>query len=191
MARPPIHTDNTWLSRIAGYLDSIDGSKSGSQNNNANVINTGGIYRSVTESFVDSASVVNHYDIAGNQLMSLGTTIAGEDITNNVIKVEERFSYTNITTNATTTVKSGAGFIHGFLINNNGFTTAGTITVYDNTAASGTKIGTWTIPLQPPGSVLLSTPWFPPQLLDVTFSTGLTFVTATTAPACDITVMWR
>jgi hypothetical protein len=101
-------------------------------------------------------------------------------------------SFLNITTNATTTVKSGAGVLKGFTVNNNGFTTAGTITIYDNTAASGTKIGTYTLPLEPPGTVLLATVYVPPQLgLDLAFSTGLTFVTATTAPAADITVIYR
>lgn len=102
------------------------------------------------------------------------------------------YSYQNITTNATTTLKSGAGVFHGFTVNNNGFTTAGTITIYDNTAGSGTKIGTYTIPLEPPGTVLLATTYVPPQLgLDLAFSTGLTFVTATTAPAADITAIYR
>lgn len=101
-------------------------------------------------------------------------------------------SFLNITTNATTTVKSGAGVFKGFTVNNNGFTTAGTITIYDNTAGSGTKIGTWTIPISPPGTALLATDLMPPILgLDLAFSTGLTFVTATTAPAADISVIYR
>lgn len=98
----------------------------------------------------------------------------------------------NITTNTTTTLKSGAGVFHGFTINNNGFTTAGTITIYDNTAGSGTKIGTYTIPVSPPGTALLATDLMPPMLpLDLGFTTGLTFVTATTAPAADITPIYR
>lgn len=101
-------------------------------------------------------------------------------------------SYQNITTNATTTLKSGAGVFKGFTVNNNGFTTAGTITIYDNTAASGTKLGTITIPVSPPGTALLATDLMPPALgFDAAFTTGLTFVTATTAPAADITVIWR
>lgn len=101
-------------------------------------------------------------------------------------------SMQNITTNATTTLKSGAGVFKGFTVNNNGFTTAGTITIFDNTAASGTKLATITIPISPPGTALLATDLMPPVLgLDGAFSTGLTFVTATTAPAADITVIWR
>ena len=95
-----------------------------------------------------------------------------------------RATYLNITTNETTVVKSGDGVFYGFTINNIGFTTAGTITVYDNTAGSGTLIGTWTIPIH-------ATKFFPPVWLNASFATGLTIVTATTAPACNITVLFR
>lgn len=132
---------------------------------------------------------------AGDQVIEVAAfdpKIAGEDTTNDVMKGEIPAAYLNITTNATTTVKSGAGKLFGFTVNNNGFTTAGTITIYDNTAGSGTKIGTWTVPLSPPGSTLLATVMFPPQLgLHAAFTTGLTIVTATTAPAADITVLYR
>jgi hypothetical protein len=136
----------------------------------------------------------NHFqlDVNGNLKTSLATLIAGENLTTNRLNVEPIYSFLNITTNTTTTVKSGAGTFAGFTVNNNGFTTAGTITIYDNTAGSGTKIGTWTIPIEPPGSTVLGTAFFPPQLgLNASFSTGLTIVTATTAPACDITVLYR
>ena len=36
-------------------------------------------------------------------------------------------------------VKSGAGFLHAVIVNS---TAAGAVTIYDNTAASGTKVGT-------------------------------------------------
>lgn len=99
---------------------------------------------------------------------------SAEDNTVGVFKVEERFSYTNITSATTTTVKSGSGFLHCITINT---TAAGTITIYDNTAGSGTKIGTLK------ASVAENTYYF-----DTTFGTGLTIVTAA---ASDITVSWR
>ena len=87
-------------------------------------------------------------------------------------------SYSNITTNATTTVKSGAGFLHTLCINTKG-ASANTATVYDNTTATGTKIAT----LDTTGSVGCLT-------YDVAFATGLTIVTATgTAP--DLTASYR
>lgn len=97
-----------------------------------------------------------------------------EDQTNGVAKVEQRFSYSNITSATTTTVKSGSGFLHAINVNS---TAAGTITIYDNTAGSGTKIGTLK------SSIAEST-----YIFNVSFSTGLTIVTGA---ASDITVSYR
>jgi hypothetical protein len=91
------------------------------------------------------------------------------------------YNYTNITTLATTTVKTGAGILHLIQVNNPN-AAAATITVYDNTAGSGTKIATIT-------TVASATAVPVPLVFDVVFSTGLTIVTATTA--LDITVSWK
>lgn len=85
------------------------------------------------------------------------------------------FSYKNISTTTTTVVKSGAGILHAITINT---TAAAAITVYDNTAGSGTAIAT--IAASP---VIGST-----FLYDVSFSTGLTIVTAGNS---NITVSYR
>lgn len=85
------------------------------------------------------------------------------------------FDYKNIATATTTVVKSGSGIVHSITINT---TAAGAITVYDNTAGSGTKIAT--IAISP---VIGST-----FIYDVSFKTGLTIVTA---GASDITVSYR
>ena len=87
------------------------------------------------------------------------------------------WAYQNITTDATTTIKSVPGVLHTICINTPAAT--GTITIYDNTAASGTKIGTIT-------SFASTTPCF---IYDVQFWTGLTIVTATATP--DVTVSFR
>lgn len=102
-----------------------------------------------------------------------------EDNTAGVAKVENRYSYTNISTATTTVVKSGAGFLHLIVIGKHVASNA--ITIYDNTAASGTKISTIT-----PGTLLTDPPI--QATYDVVFSTGLTVVTA---GASDITVSWR
>lgn len=83
-------------------------------------------------------------------------------------------NYTNITTATTTTVKSGRGTLTRLVINT---TAAGTITLYDNTAGSGTKIGTLK------ASVGEGT-----YMYGVRFTTGLTIVTAA---ASDVTVVWE
>lgn len=91
----------------------------------------------------------------------------------------DKAQFTNITTATTTTVKSGSGTLVRLVVNK--ATTTGTITIYDNTAGSGTKIGTITF-----GAALLSDP---PIVADYgcRFSTGLTIVTTGTN---DITVVW-
>lgn len=81
----------------------------------------------------------------------------------------------------TTVVKSGAGRFHKLCINKP--TATGVITIYDNTAASGTLIGTIT----QPAALLSSGPICIPY--DLSFGTGLTVVTATAAQ--DVTVTYR
>lgn len=66
---------------------------------------------------------------------TLATTLAGEDVSNDVLKVEQRFTYVQVT--ADTAVKSAPGFLHTVTFACADATpTAGTITIYDNTAAS-------------------------------------------------------
>lgn len=92
------------------------------------------------------------------------------------------WSFSNLTGSATTTVKSGAGVLHSIVINRSAL--SGTITIYDNTAGSGTKIGTITY-----GVLTLLTD--PPinAVYDVSFATGLTLVLSGTN--LDITVSYR
>lgn len=108
---------------------------------------------------------------------NLATAIAGEDLTNNVLKVEQRFSYIAISTAVTTTVKATSGFLHTITIVAAG-ASGNTVTVYDNTAGSGTAI------------IPTFTPVVGTLLLDVSFGTGLTIVTAGTTPPI-LTVSYR
>jgi hypothetical protein len=87
------------------------------------------------------------------------------------------YSFANITTDTTTALKTGPGFLHNVCINTPAAT--GTVTIYDNTAGSGTKIGTITSYASVPIC----------YHYDVAFWNGLTVVTATAAP--DITVSFR
>jgi hypothetical protein len=91
------------------------------------------------------------------------------------------YNYTNITSNATTVVKTGPGILHSIVVNTPPAAT-GTLTLYDNTAGSGTKIGTLT------GNTATSMPAYT-LVYDVAFSTGLTAVTATQAG--DYTIVWK
>lgn len=83
-------------------------------------------------------------------------------------------NFTNITTNTTTTVKDRRGVLKAIVVNT---TAAGAITIYDNTAASGTKIGT-----------LKSSIVEGVYEYNCRFFTGLTIVTAASS---DITVIWE
>lgn len=88
-----------------------------------------------------------------------------------------RNKFRNLTGNATTTVKSGAGVLRSITINN--ANTGGDIVIYDNTAGSGTKIAS--IQIGTPSGGLLSTtglnnPVNIPYVAE--FSTGLTIVTS-------------
>ncbi len=103
-------------------------------------------------------------DSLGNLKETLGTTIAGEDIPNDVTKVENRNNATYISTATTTVVKTGAGLLHTIVVQGG---TTGTIIGYDNTAASGTILFSFDT------TVALATYTF-----DISFAVGLTVVTS-------------
>lgn len=86
--------------------------------------------------------------------------------------------YQNILTATTTVCKAGFGKLERIVINK--AVASAVVTVYDNTAGSGTKIATITMP-----ATLLESH----NVLDFgcTFGTGLTVVTSSTA---DITVVF-
>lgn len=88
-------------------------------------------------------------------------------------------SYRNISGAATTVVKSGAGTLVRIVVNK--LVSSGVITLYDNTAATGTKIATITNPL----TLLQSQTALE---YGCRFATGLTVVTSA---ADDITVIYR
>lgn len=87
-------------------------------------------------------------------------------------------SFVNIATVSTTTVKTGPGVLQSIVVNTRG-TVASTVTVYNNTAASGAKIATI-------DSLNLSGTF----IYGLAFSTGLTIVTTGTV-APDITVVYQ
>lgn len=88
------------------------------------------------------------------------------------------FTYKNITTLASTVVKTGSGSLHAIILNT---TAAGTVTIFDNSACSGTKIATL-------ATFATAAPVQPPQVYDVTFNTGLCVQTSV---AEDITVSFK
>jgi len=112
--------------------------------------------------------------------VALVTLLAGEDVANDVQKVEQRFAYSAVT--ADTAVKSAPGFLHAITCQSDAAATAGSIIVYDNTAESGTQIWNWTV----------SAVEYQPRTLffDVAFSVGL-YVGYTTTADVNCTVSYR
>lgn len=145
-----------------GQKIAVIANTSGGNGSDVNIASVGG--NAVTTTVPVSGSVA----VTGGSVGLLGGTAS--------IGYLGGYSFANITTSTTTTVKSGAGVLH--LVNVNALgTVASLVTVYDNTAGSGTKIATI-------NSLTLSGAF----AYDIAFSTGLTVVT-TGAP--DITVSYR
>lgn len=120
---------------------------------------------------------------ASNPVQSTqATALAGEDLTNDVMKVEQRFSYSGKLT-SDTAVKSGAGFVHTVTFTcNDAAPTAGSIIIYDNTAESGTELFNHTF---------TTTPFVPFSVtLDHSFATGL-YVGFTTTADVNVFVSYR
>lgn len=85
-------------------------------------------------------------------------------------------TYANISGAATSVLKSSQGVLERVCVNT---PAAGTVTIYDNTSATGTKIGTITLTTSSLNSCLD---------YGATFRTGLTVVTSA---AADITVTFQ
>lgn len=108
------------------------------------------------------------------------TLIAGEDQTLNRMRTLEAWNYTNITTATTTVIKNAPGIFGGIVFNKR--IANGVVTVYDNTAASGAKIGTIT-----EGAAILNDPPQGGPIYKAVCGTGITIVTS---QAEDLTVLW-
>lgn len=106
--------------------------------------------------------------------INAATKLAGEDLTNDVLKIRDSATYTNISASAL--IKTGAGVLKGIVVNSH---TSGTLKLWDNTSAATT--------------VLLNTITFAAgpnfiKLPAVEFSTGLY---ATIGGTADITILWK
>ena len=123
-----------------------------------------GVYNATPTTRTEWQAAPFQQDSLGNLKETLGTTIAGEDIPNDVTKVEFRNNATYISTATTTVVKTGAGLLHTIVVQGG---TTGTIIGYDNTAAGGTILFSFDT------TVALATYTF-----DVSFAIGLTVVTS-------------
>ncbi len=132
---------------------------------------------------VDTDGALRVSGLSGGSLVA-GTALIGkvgiDQTTNGTTNAVSStgFSFLNVAGAATTVVKSGAGQLHLINVNTLG-TVASTLTVYDNTAGSGTII-----------AIIDSLTLPGPNLFDINFTTGCTVVSTTTA-ALNFTVAYR
>jgi hypothetical protein len=133
-----------------------------------------GKYNATAPTLTDGQFVVDQVDVNGNKKVTQATLLAGEDLTNDVVKVEQRFTYAYISTATTTQVKTGAGFLHKIIVNT---TAAGTIKIIDDVSGSTVNIG------QMKASIAEGDYEY-----NLSFTTGLRIITAATS---DITVVYR
>lgn len=108
---------------------------------------------------------------------------------NGALSVQYRNTFARITGNTTSTAKSGAGILHSVLVADN--QTGGSVTIYDNTAGSGTVIMQLTVGTAAGGLSGASSPgpWSTGPL-GIEFATGLTIVTAGST-SNDVTVVFK
>lgn len=106
---------------------------------------------------------------------TMTTKLAGEDLTNDVLKIRDNATYTNLSASAL--IKTGAGVLKGIVVNSH---SSGTLKLWDNTSAATTVLFN-TITFAAGSGIVLNLP-------AVEFSTGLYCTIGGTA---DITLLWK
>lgn len=152
----------------------VQGNVASLATDSGNPVKVGGVYNSSPPAPTTGQRVDLQTDANGALRVNPGPLSQGTD---SVTNYPFGHSYAAISTATTTTVKSGAGVIRAIQVLGG---TLGAITVYDNTAASGTLIA----PTFTPTATLPNVP----ILQDIAFGTGLTIVTAA---ATIISVAYR
>lgn len=120
-------------------------------------------------------------DVNANLKNTLGTLIAGENLTTNRLMIEAAYVYSRKTADGQ--VAAAAGFIHSISVSPITATpTAGLLTIYDNTAESGTVIFSDWIFATDIGHTIT---------LDVAFGTGLYIGFDATLANVQVTASYR
>lgn len=163
-------TDTVLWQRVAASLRTVT---SAGMAISGNVAVTGSFWQ--TTQPISAASLPLPAGASTSALQTVTNTSLATIATNSAAAAN---SARNITTAATTLVKSGAGVLHAVNVNTLG-TVVSTVTIYDSLTASGTKIAT-----------VNSLTIYGAQIYDVAFTNGLTIVTTGTV-APDITVSFR
>lgn len=101
------------------------------------------IYNTSKPTLTNGQSVMAQCNVNGARDVNEVLAPQYEDNTIGVAKVEQRYSYGRVTADGQ--IKNGSGFIHSVTFAATGTVTAGVITLYDNTAESGTIVWSGTI----------------------------------------------
>lgn len=133
----------------------------------------GGEYNATPPTFSDGERSNQQFDVNGNQKTREQYAPGYEDNTNNVAKVEQRFSYSAIAV-ADVQIKGSAGFLHTVTFScADAAPTEGDFKIFDNTAESGTVVF---------HHHFTTTPFVPFTItLDYTMATGIYFGFTTVA----------
>jgi hypothetical protein len=162
-------------------ISEITGDVASGATDSGNPVKVGGVYNSTPPTLTTGQRGDLQVDVNGNTLESLATKIAGEDLTNDVMKVEQRFS--GVMVSADTQVKAGAGFLHTLTFAQiDAAPTAGTIIVYDSLSETGTILYSETFDTTVFRGYTVT--------LDVTFATGL-YIGFTTTADIGVTPSYR
>ena len=128
----------------------------------------GGVYQLTPPSLTSGSLSSLQFDVNSNLQSNLATSIAGEDFNYNRLAIIGKYNYTYISTQTTTIIKYGPGLLHTI---NFQPLASGVITIYDNTAGSGSIIFSSTQPSTLLGGSVCS-------IFDIQFNIGLTIVTS-------------
>lgn len=169
----------------ASTTGSVQGTVASGNTDSGNPIKIGGKYNATAITLADGQR--GDLQLDANANIKTNLTVKLDPVNDGITTYPVGHSVVNISANATTTVKSGSGVLVGIVINNPAKITVAdlTLTIYDNTAASGTKLGTLTVPYNATAAMPFKIPYA------LAFVTGLTIVTAGPTVAADITVEYR
>jgi hypothetical protein len=165
---------------VEEWLTKPNGNVAAGAADSGNPIKTGGKYNSAAPTLDDGDRGDTQFDVNANTKTTLGTLIKGENETLNRMMTMPSYSMGIAAAAATTTIKTGAGVMGGFIIPT--LVAGGTVKIYDNTAGSGTVLlDTYTVPATiTTGMGPHFVPW------PVAFGTGLTVVATGAAMVVDI-----
>ncbi len=147
-----------------------------------NPVLTGGKYNATPQTFDDGDVSNLQSDSKGYLKITEQYAPVYEDNTNGKAVIEHRYTSSGSIT-ADTLVKTGAGLIHTIIFScDDAAPTAGTFTLFDNTAESGTEIFSHTF---------TTTPFMPFSIVfNHTFSTGL-YAGFTTTADVNVVITYR